>query len=312
MPNLKTNFMIFWKEFFIQKGKASLLPILLAPSGRLIGCPWGTHTSPVESLVSLLTFLSTTFTFALETLFSGRLLVYPWAPKGHLCWLISSFIPLSTIWWSKQWNRTLPKPSSSATPFGTSTIYSVLTIWTLKITSAQFTLWNCNLWPLPHHLLKCVISTPVSRWAVQTHLSISASTIRGMTLHSGLSTFLTWTATFPPIQLTVRYARICSSKVDFLNRLRGLSLPLWQQGFVTNLPHKSFNKFFNPHGLIVVKYGATLREMRLAIQAWKTPSYPYITYLLLIVFYSLYLSTYACAFLFCAHALFIHLIDMCI
>ena len=38
-PNLKTNFMIFWKEFFIQKGKASLLPILFAPSGRLIGCP---------------------------------------------------------------------------------------------------------------------------------------------------------------------------------------------------------------------------------------------------------------------------------
>ena len=48
-----------------------------------------------------------------------------------------------------------------------------------------------------------VISTPISIWAVQTHLSVSASTIRGMTLHSGLSTFLIWTATFPPIQLTV-------------------------------------------------------------------------------------------------------------
>ena len=31
--------------------------------------------------------------------------------------------------------------------------------------------------------------------------------------------------------------------------------------------------------LIVVKYGATLREMRFAIQAWVAPSYPYITYL---------------------------------
>ena len=92
---------------------------------------------------------------------------------------------------------------SSATPFGTSTIYSVLTIRTLEITSAQFTLRNCNLRPLPHHLLKCVISTQISRRAVQTHLSVSASTIRGMTLHSGLSTFLIWTATFPPIQLTV-------------------------------------------------------------------------------------------------------------
>ena len=60
----------------------------------------------------------------------------------------------------------------------------------------------------------------------------------------------------------VRYARICTSKVDFMNRLRGLSLRLRQQGFVTNLLQKSFNKFFNRHGLIVVKYGATLREMR--------------------------------------------------
>ena len=30
---------------------------------------------------------------------------------------------------------------------------------------------------------------------------------------------------------------------------------------------KSFNKFFSRHGLIVEKYGAALREMRLAIQA---------------------------------------------
>ena len=69
------------------------------------------------------------------------------------------------------------------------------------------------------------------------------------------------------ISQLVRYARICTSKVDFMNRLRRLSLRLRQQGFVTNLLQKSFNKFFNRPGLIVVKYGATLREMRLAIQA---------------------------------------------
>ena len=57
------------------------------------------------------------------------------------------------------------------------------------------------------------------------------------------------------------------SKVDFMNRLRGLSLRLRQQGFLTNLLQRSFTKFFNRHGLIVVKYGATLREMRFAIQA---------------------------------------------
>ena len=50
-------------------------------------------------------------------------------------------------------------------------------------------------------------------------------------------------------------------------RFRGLSLRLRQQGFETNLPQKSFNKLFSRHGLIVEKYGAALRVMRLAIQA---------------------------------------------
>ena len=57
------------------------------------------------------------------------------------------------------------------------------------------------------------------------------------------------------------------SEVDFIYRLRGLSLRLRQQGFETDLLQKSFNKFFNRQGLIVEKYGAALREMRLAIQA---------------------------------------------
>ena len=110
----------------------------------------------------------------------------------------------------------------------------------------------------------------------------------------------------------VRYARICTSKVDFMNRLHGLSLRLRQQGFETNLLQKSFNKFFNRHGLIVVKYGATLREMRLAIQAWIAPSYLYITYLLLRLFFQLYHSTCGRAILFCACALFINSIGVCI
>ena len=100
-PNLTSNSMIFWKEFLLLKERASLLPIIFTPSGRMIGCR-GTRTSPVESFVSLLTFLSTTSTFVLEALFSGRLLVYQWAPTVHLYWLISSFIPSSTISWSKQ------------------------------------------------------------------------------------------------------------------------------------------------------------------------------------------------------------------
>ena len=69
------------------------------------------------------------------------------------------------------------------------------------------------------------------------------------------------------ISQLVRYARICTSKVDFINRLRGLSLRLRQQGFETNRLQNSFNKLVNWHGFIVEKYGAALREMRLAIQA---------------------------------------------
>ena len=127
----------------------------------------------------------------------------PMAPIVPLWWLISSLIPSSTISWWKQWNRTLQKLSSSATSLGTWIIYSALAMWTMEITSAQFTRRNCSLRTLPHHLLKCVISKQISRREVQTHLSVSSSTMREMTLHSGLSTFLIWTVTFPPIQLTV-------------------------------------------------------------------------------------------------------------
>ena len=145
--------------------------------------------------------------------------------------------------------------------------------------------------------------------------------IREVTLHSGLSSFLKWThmdSNIPAnpaygayICQLVRYARICTSKVDFMNRLRGLSLRLRQQGFETNLLQKSFNKFFNWHDVIVVKYGATLREMRLAIQAWIAPSHPYITYLLLRLFFQLYLGTCARAILF-LFLFIINLIDVCI
>ena len=101
-PNLKSNSMILWKKFLILKERASLLSIIFAPSGRMIELQRGLRTSPVESFVSLSTFLSTTSTFVLEALFSGRLLVYQRAPTVHPYWLISSFIPSRTISWSKQ------------------------------------------------------------------------------------------------------------------------------------------------------------------------------------------------------------------
>ena len=55
-----------------------------------------------------------------------------------------------------------------------------------------------------------------------------------------------------------------------------------------------------------------MREMRLAIQARIAPSYPYIAYLLLRLFFQLHLSMCAGAIFFCERALFINLIDACI
>ena len=95
------------------------------------------------------------------------------------------------------------------------------------------------------------------------------------------------------ISQLVRYARICMSKVDFINRLCGLSLCLRRQGFETNCLPNLFNKFINRHGFIVEKYGAALQEMRLAIQARIAPSYSYIAYLLLGFLFQLYIGTCA-------------------
>ena len=49
----------------------------------------------------------------------------------------------------------------------------------------------------------CYLDTNIKTGDVTTPFRISIYAIREMTLHSGLSTFLIWTATFPPIQLTV-------------------------------------------------------------------------------------------------------------
>ena len=108
------------------------------------------------------------------------------------------------------------------------------------------------------------------------------------------------------ISQLVRYARICTSKVDFMNRLRGLSLRLRQQGFLTNLLQRTFTKFFNRHGLMVEKYGATLRELPSRLE-WPHRILTLLTYLLLGLFFQLYLDARARAILF-----FVNLIDVCI
>ena len=155
---------------------------------------------------------------------------------------------------------TFQKPSSSATPFVTSTIYPVLTMWTLEITSAQFTLRNCNLRTLP-----CTSSTEVCY--LDTHIKTgSTNTPFSISIYNKRDDFTFQIVNFPHmdsnipanpaygvyISQLVRYARICTSKVDFMNRLCGLSLRLRQQGFVTNFKNHLIN---------------SLIDMRLAIQA---------------------------------------------
>ena len=67
------------------------------------------------------------------------------------------------------------------------------------------------------------------------------------------------------ISQLVRYARIYTSKVDFMNRLRGLSLRLRQQGFLPNLLQRTFTKFFNRHGLIVNLEKMVRREIDMQV-----------------------------------------------
>ena len=136
--------------------------------------------------------------------------------------------------------------------------------------SAIYPSWNLRT--LPHHLLKCVILTLISRLAIDTFPYQHLRQEGGLCISDCQLPHMDSNIPANPaygvyISQLVRYARICTSKVDFINRLRGLSLRLRQQGFETNLLQKSFNKFFSRHGLIVEKYGAALREMRLAIEA---------------------------------------------
>ena len=67
------------------------------------------------------------------------------------------------------------------------------------------------------------------------------------------------------ISQLVRYGKICTSKVDFVDGLCRLSSCLNQQGFKSTLLLKSLNKFFKHHGVIIDTYQTTLRDMRLAL-----------------------------------------------
>ena len=106
----------------------------------------------------------------------------------------------------------------------------------LVITSAQSTRQKCNLRTLPHLLLKCqcYLDTHIKTGGTNTPFRISIYdkrddfTFRIVNFPHMESNIPANPAYGVYISQLVRYARICTSKVDFMNRLRGLSLCLRQ------------------------------------------------------------------------------------
>ena len=111
-----------------------------------------------------LTLLLTTSTFALEALFPGSLLIYQWTPAVHL-FLADLF--LHTFEYDFM-VKTMIHGITKAIQFSNTFKYidDLFSINNARgLTSAQFTRLKWNLRTLPHHLLKCVISTRISRLA---------------------------------------------------------------------------------------------------------------------------------------------------
>ena len=90
------------------------------------------------------------------------------------------------------------------------------------------------------------------------------------------------------ISQLVRYARISTSKADFLHRLCQVSSRLHRQGFKSAFLLKSLTKFFNRHGAIIGKFDTTQRELRTAVPRIKGTAvsflfiYLFVTFLLFI------------------------------
>ena len=106
----------------------------------------------------------------------------------------------------------------------------------------------------------CYLDTRIKQGDDSTHisayqLSISACTTREMTSDFRIVNFPHMDSNIPAnpaygiyISQLVRYARICTSKADFLHRLRQVSSRLHRQGFKSAFLLRSLTKFFNRHG----------------------------------------------------------------
>ena len=120
--------------------------------------------------------------------------------------------------------------------------------------------------------MKYVTSTQGSNKEMTAHLTKSACMTREMTSTFGSSIFPIMDSNIPAnpaygiyISQLVRYARICTSKADFLHRLHQVSSRLHRQGFKSAFLLRSLTKFFNRHGVIIGKFDTTLRELRTVV-----------------------------------------------
>ena len=128
---------------------------------------------------------------------------------SDLCWLISSFTPSIKISWSfKTMKQDITKAIQFSNTFRYMDDFFSITeqcgLW--KVHQSQFPLRNWNFSPdtSTSSTEVCYLDTNNKTGDINTPFgSVSASKRTEMTLHPGSSTFLKWTATFPPIQLTV-------------------------------------------------------------------------------------------------------------
>ena len=273
-PNLNFNCRIYWKEFLAPEKRASLQPITTTLSGRMIRSRRNTVTFLVENCAVLLTFLSTQSTSVSEIQFFGKLLVYQWALTVRHYWLISGF--LHTFEYDFML-KTMKQDISKAVTFS-NTVRYIDDLFSVN----NANIGNCILEIYPSELeLKnttvaenevCYLDTKIIQGDDNTPFRVSVYDKRD-DFSFRIVNFPHMDSNIPAkpaygvyISQLVRYARICTSKLDFIDRLRRLSSRLHHQGFNTTALLKSFNKFFKCHGEIIrVKYDITLRELRSAV-----------------------------------------------
>ena len=232
-----------------------------------------TLTSPVGNCASLLTFLSTISTSASETQFFRQIIGIPMGTNSAP--LLADLF-LHTFEYDFML-RTMKQDMTNAVQFSNTFRYIDDL---LSVNNKNFGNYISDIYPSDLELKDttltsnevCYLDTRIRNGDSNTPFHLSVYDKRD-DFSFRIVNFPHMDSNIPAnpaygvyISQLVRYVRICTSKLDFIRRLRRLSSRLLHQGFKSTLLHKSFTKFFKRHSAIIEKYGTTLREIRLAIQ----------------------------------------------